>query len=51
MDPLGNAMKWDTIEPSQNTFVYTHADYLVSWAHNRSQTLRGHNFVWYNQRE
>lgn len=37
-------MKWDTIEPTQNVFSFTHADYEVSWALNRSQVVRGHNF-------
>ncbi|KAG8845582.1 hypothetical protein FRB96_002335 [Tulasnella sp. 330] len=45
----GNAMKFDATEPEQDTFVYTDADYTVSWSHNRSQVVRGHNFVWYNQ--
>ncbi|KAF8313690.1 endo-1,4-B-xylanase A [Clavulina sp. PMI_390] len=45
----GNAMKWDTTEPSRNSFSFTHADYTVSWAHNHSQIVRGHNFVWNSQ--
>ncbi|KAG8948036.1 hypothetical protein FRC04_010078 [Tulasnella sp. 424] len=45
----GNAMKWDTIEATQNVFSYTHGDYIVSFAHNHSQAVRGHTFVWYNQ--
>ncbi|KAG9034570.1 hypothetical protein FRB95_013023 [Tulasnella sp. JGI-2019a] len=44
-----NAMKYDTIEPSQGVFSYTHGDYTVSWAKANGQTVRGHNFVWYNQ--
>lgn len=47
----GNAMKWDTIEPTQNVFSYTHGDYIVDWAHNHTQTVRGHVFVWHSQRE
>ncbi|KAG8903104.1 hypothetical protein FRC00_000324, partial [Tulasnella sp. 408] len=42
-------MKWDTIEPTRNVFNYDHGDYIVNWAHNRSQTVRGHTFVWHSQ--
>ncbi|KAG9007353.1 hypothetical protein FRB90_009433 [Tulasnella sp. 427] len=45
----GNAMKWDTIEATQNVFSYTHGDYIVSFAHNHTQTVRGHTFVWHSQ--
>ncbi|KAF8316748.1 hypothetical protein DL93DRAFT_2125198 [Clavulina sp. PMI_390] len=45
----GNAMKWDTTEPVQDEFSFTNADYTVAWAHNHSQTVRGHNFVWASQ--
>ncbi|KAG8999451.1 hypothetical protein FRB93_013190 [Tulasnella sp. JGI-2019a] len=44
-----NAMKFDTTEPSQGTFNYSNANYIASWSHDRSQVVRGHNFVWYNQ--
>lgn len=40
----GNAMKWDTTEPTQDVFSFTHADYEVQWAKNHSQVVRGHNF-------
>lgn len=40
----GNALKWDTTEPTQNTFAFTHGDYEVQWAKNHSQIVRGHNF-------
>ncbi|KAG8875539.1 hypothetical protein FRB98_007744 [Tulasnella sp. 332] len=42
-------MKYDTIEPSRDTFVYTHADYVITWTKANGQSVRGHNFVWYNQ--
>ncbi|KIO31595.1 glycoside hydrolase family 10 protein, partial [Tulasnella calospora MUT 4182] len=45
----GNAMKWDTIEATQNVFNYNHGDYIVDWAHTRGQTVRGHTFVWHSQ--
>ncbi|KAG8919402.1 hypothetical protein FRC01_001301 [Tulasnella sp. 417] len=45
----GNAMKWDTIEATQNVFSYAHGDYIVSWSHNHTQTVRGHTFVWHSQ--
>ncbi|KAG8859344.1 hypothetical protein FRB96_004559 [Tulasnella sp. 330] len=49
MQTPGNAMKWDTIEPTQNVFSYTHGDDTVTWAKGNGQTIRGHNFLWYNQ--
>ncbi|KAG8885678.1 hypothetical protein FRB97_000121 [Tulasnella sp. 331] len=42
-------MKMDTTEPANGDFVYTNADYFVAWATANKQTVRGHNFVWYNQ--
>ncbi|KAG9039218.1 hypothetical protein FRB95_011803 [Tulasnella sp. JGI-2019a] len=49
MQTPGNAMKWDTIEPTQGVFNYAHGDATVTWAKANGQTVRGHNFVWYNQ--
>lgn len=45
----GNTQKWDSIEPSQNTFSYTKGDVVTSFAENNGQILRCHNLVWYNQ--
>ncbi|KAG9007352.1 hypothetical protein FRB90_009432 [Tulasnella sp. 427] len=45
----GNAMKWDTIEATRNVFSYSHGDYILDWAHNHTQTVRGHVFVWHSQ--
>lgn len=45
----GNSMKWDAIEPSQNTFTYTQGDAIASLAAKNGQLLRCHNLVWYNQ--
>ncbi|MCJ1239794.1 hypothetical protein MMC14_007792 [Varicellaria rhodocarpa] len=39
----GNSMKWDAIEPSQNTFTYTQGDAIASLAAKNSQLLRCHN--------
>ncbi|KAF2463541.1 glycoside hydrolase [Lindgomyces ingoldianus] len=45
----GNAMKWDTIEPSRGTFSYTNGDAIVSLAQKNGQKLRCHTLVWYSQ--
>jgi endo-1,4-beta-xylanase len=45
----GNSQKWDSIEPSQNTFSYTGGDAIVSLAQGNGQLLRCHNLCWYNQ--
>ncbi|RAL59896.1 hypothetical protein DID88_000523 [Monilinia fructigena] len=45
----GNKQKWDSIEPSQNTFSYTKGDVVVDFAEKNDQILRCHNLVWYNQ--
>jgi endo-1,4-beta-xylanase len=45
----GNTQKWDSIEPSQNSFSYTKGDVITSFAHNNGQILRCHTLVWYNQ--
>ncbi|OCL10902.1 carbohydrate-binding module family 1 protein [Glonium stellatum] len=45
----GNSMKWDSIEPSRNSFSYTNGDAIASLAKGNGQLLRCHNLVWYNQ--
>jgi endo-1,4-beta-xylanase len=45
----GNAMKWDTIEPSRGTFNYASGDEIVDLAEKNGQLLRCHTLVWYNQ--
>jgi len=45
----GNAMKWDTIEPSRGTFNYANGDTIVDLAEKNGQLLRCHTLVWYNQ--
>lgn len=45
----GNSMKWDAIEPEQNTFTYTNGDVIADLAETNGQKLRCHNLVWYSQ--
>jgi endo-1,4-beta-xylanase len=42
-------MKWDTIEPSRDTFNYANGDAIVDLAEKNGQLLRCHTLVWYNQ--
>ncbi|QSZ37437.1 hypothetical protein DSL72_008533 [Monilinia vaccinii-corymbosi] len=44
-----NKQKWDSIEPTQNTFSYTKGDVVVDLAKKNHQILRCHTLVWYNQ--
>ncbi|MCJ1306974.1 hypothetical protein MMC25_000618 [Agyrium rufum] len=44
-----NTMKWDSIEPSQNTFSFSGGDTIANLAKKNGQLLRCHNLVWYNQ--
>lgn len=41
--------KWDTIEPTQNTFSYTKGDAIANLAEANGQKLRCHNLVWHSQ--
>ncbi|CAI7668139.1 unnamed protein product [Penicillium pancosmium] len=45
----GNSQKWDTIEPTQNTFSYTKGDVIANLAKANGQKLRCHNLVWHSQ--
>ena len=44
-----NEMKWDTTEPSQNSFNFTPGDQVVSFASAHNERVRGHNLVWHSQ--
>jgi endo-1,4-beta-xylanase len=44
-----NCMKWDALEPSQNSFNWNEADKLVNWAKTNNYKVHGHTFVWHNQ--
>jgi len=46
---VGNTMKWQYTEPSQNSFSFGQADTVVSFAAAHGQQVRGHTLVWHNQ--
>ncbi|AYN39859.1 endo-1,4-beta-xylanase [Streptomyces dangxiongensis] len=45
----GNAMKWETVEPTQGSFNWTEADQIVAFAQAHDQQVRGHTLVWHSQ--
>ena len=44
-----NDMKFDALEPSENSFSYANADKIVEFARSNNMKLRGHTLVWYSQ--
>jgi endo-1,4-beta-xylanase len=44
-----NAMKWESVEPTQGTYTWGPADQLVQFAQQNGQLVRGHTLVWHNQ--
>ncbi|MFE5757931.1 non-reducing end alpha-L-arabinofuranosidase family hydrolase [Streptomyces massasporeus] len=44
-----NEMKWDTTEPSRDSFNFGPADRIANRAQARGQRLRGHTLVWHSQ--
>ncbi|WP_405950031.1 endo-1,4-beta-xylanase [Streptomyces prunicolor] len=45
----GNAMKWETVEPTQGSFNWSEADQIVAFAQAHNQQVRGHTLVWHSQ--
>jgi endo-1,4-beta-xylanase len=44
-----NEMKFDALEPTENSFTYTNADRIVSFAQTNNMKVRGHALVWHRQ--
>jgi endo-1,4-beta-xylanase len=44
-----NEMKWDSTEPSRNSFNFSSGDRVASQARSQNQRLRGHTLVWHGQ--
>jgi len=44
-----NEMKFDALEPSQNTFSWTKADKLLAYAEANGMRVRGHALAWHSQ--
>ncbi|MFF9275145.1 endo-1,4-beta-xylanase [Streptomyces griseosporeus] len=45
----GNAMKWESVEPSRGTYNWAEADQIVDFAEAHGQQVRGHTLVWHSQ--
>lgn len=44
-----NAQKWETVQPSRGTFVYTQGDVISQRAMANGQILRCHTLTWHSQ--
>ncbi|HEY4384897.1 MAG TPA: endo-1,4-beta-xylanase [Ktedonobacteraceae bacterium] len=45
----GNEMKWETTEPTRNSFNFAPADAIISFAQSHHMKVRGHTLVWHSQ--
>jgi endo-1,4-beta-xylanase len=45
----GNAMKWETTEPSPGVFDFGPAEQIVAFAKRNDDKVRGHTLVWHSQ--
>lgn len=44
-----NEMKFDALEPQQNSFNFGNGDKMISFAQNNNMLVRGHTLVWHSQ--
>ncbi|RCX19261.1 GH35 family endo-1,4-beta-xylanase [Anaerobacterium chartisolvens] len=44
-----NEMKFDALEPQQNSFNFSRPDQLLSYAQSNGMAMRGHTLVWHAQ--
>jgi len=44
-----NEMKFDALEPSQNSFNWSKADKMMEFARSNNMEVRGHTLVWHSQ--
>lgn len=44
-----NELKWESCEPSQNSFEYGGGDNLLYFANNNRMSMRGHTLAWHSQ--
>jgi endo-1,4-beta-xylanase len=45
---IENAVKWQGVHPSQNTFDFSGGDYIADFAVSNNKRLHGHVLVWYS---
>jgi endo-1,4-beta-xylanase len=45
----GNALKWDSTEPTEGQFAWTEPDAQVGFGVQNGLRVRGHTLVWHNQ--
>jgi endo-1,4-beta-xylanase len=44
-----NALKWNVVEPEQNTFEFAQMDALAAYAQATGKRIRGHPLLWHDQ--